>query len=187
MRKEYGKVLREVFTKAMQEELPQFDPVSLKEPPYRGEIYIWPGDRVFLWNPSGSIHCYIVLMASPQYDEFYVFIGWSRLGRFPHRDRAVTDITPEREEFEEDEFIAKASRLCGKGGGWSVSVMTVLDDSGILPDFDELMDSQLKLISVENAKKMILPLVDEAIGCLVMHGVPYLEEFVEFATKSDKV
>jgi hypothetical protein len=78
MRKEYGKVLRQYFSKKMKEKLPEFKEEKIKS------MYLWPGERAFSQSFPDSLKCWIVLSPSPKdYDEFTVLIGWSTLGRYP--------------------------------------------------------------------------------------------------------
>ena len=177
MRKEFSKVLRDAFGHAMKERFPEFKAVGLK-----GNPYVWPGERVFLWEPSDSIHCYVILSVSPQYDEFYVHVGWSKLGRFPHLGRGAFRPTRERQEFDEEEYLIKVSMLCGENDGWSVSDMTVLGGSEELPNFEGLVESQVRNIPAETARTIVLPVVDKALTCLAEQGIPYLNEFLVHTT-----
>ena len=143
--------------------------------------FINPGECVFLWEPSGSMHCYVILSVSPQYDEFYVHVGWSKLGRFPHLGRGAFRPTSERQEFDEEEYFVRVSVLCGENDGWSVSDMTALGGSEQLPNFERLVESELRKISPKAARKIVLPVVDKALGCLAEQGIPYLNEFLAHA------
>ncbi len=179
MRKEFSKVLRDAFVNAMKKRFPEFEAISLK-----GNPYVWPGERVFLWEPTDSIHCYVILSVSPQYDEFYVHVGWSRLGRFPHLGRGICRPTRERKEFGEEEYLVKLSMLCGENDGWSISDMTVLGDSEQLPDFDKIVESQIRNIPVSTAREIVFPVVEKALDCLAEQGIPYLNDFL--AHRTDK-
>ncbi|HHJ39127.1 MAG: hypothetical protein AXA67_11350 [Methylothermaceae bacteria B42] len=175
MRKEFAKVLRDKFVKAMKERFTEFEAISLK-----GNPYVWPGERVFLWKPTDSLHCYVILSVSPQYDEFYVHVGWSKLGRFPHLGRGVFRPTRERQEFNEEEYLVKLSMLCGENDGWSVSDMTALGDSETLPDFEKLVESQVRNIPATTARAIVYPVVEKALDCLEKKGIPYLNDFLAY-------
>ncbi len=173
MRKEYSGVLRDLFTAAMREKFPWFDAVKIK-----GNPYVWPGERIFLWKPRESIECYVILSISHQYDEFFVSVGWSKLNRFPQLGRGALRPSSHREEFSENEYLVKATYLCGDRDDWGVSSMTRQGDSEFLPDFDDLMQSQMKPITRNEAKGVVQPIVHDVMKCLEHYGIPYLEEFI---------
>jgi hypothetical protein len=174
MRKEYGKLVRDLFSKEMRTRFPKFEMVAIK-----GNPYVWPGERIFLWKPRSPIHCYVILSISPQYDEFYVHVGWSSLDRFPHLGRGVSRPTPTKNEYREDEFLVKASYLCGDKGGWGVSPMTSQGAIEKLPDFDQLIHSQTKAISAQEAREVVKPVIEAAMSCLAESAIPYLDEYLQ--------
>lgn len=173
MRKEYGKVLRDLFTESMKRRLSQFEPVK-----YPSNMYVIPGERIFRWIPKEPIHCFVILSPSPKdYDEFTVEIGWSTNSRFPELSmRPSGRPTNNRSEFSEAEYTCRLPDLLpGLDEWWGISSMSI---SGFKNVFNAINDS-IKPISKEKAKEVVLPAVNESMDLLLSHGVPYLNEFYE--------
>jgi hypothetical protein len=121
VRKEYGKALREQFAARMKQQLPQFQPVTVKHPSSTKYAW-WTGERVFRWIAKDSVHCFIILVPTPKgADEFTVEVGWSTLGRYPELTQRPGDVpTLEREEFGKPEFTCRLSWLIpGLADWWS--------------------------------------------------------------------
>ncbi|MBF0246396.1 MAG: hypothetical protein HQL31_14220 [Planctomycetes bacterium] len=170
MRKEYGKVLRQYFTKKMKERLPEFKAEKIKS------VFIWPGQRAFCQVISDSLKYWIVLSPSPKdYDEFTVLIGWSTLGRYPELTVIPSFLlpSPDRAEFSQAEYLARLPQLWTEKDVWWIvkafePALTV-----------EQMTANMAPISVAVAEERVIPCVEDAIKKILDFGIPYLSEFVE--------
>ena len=163
----------------MKEHLPQFKPVQIKSQ------YLWPGERSFLWIPREPIHIYVVLSPSLKgYDEFSVDIGWSLLGRFPEIGaRGARTPTSDHFEFKEDEFACRVTSLySGEDEFWKL-----YDEQILMDDPMSLILSQAQPLSKDQAEKIVLPKVHDAMDKLLKYGVPYLNEFVEYIERDKAV
>jgi hypothetical protein len=168
MRKEYGKVLRQYFSKKMKEKLPQFEEEKVKS------MYLWPGERAFSQSFPDSLKCWIVLSPSlKDYDEFTVLIGWSTLGRYPEAVPVAMLPSLDRAEFRQEEYLTRLPGL------W-----TVKDPWWVVQPFEpaltvEQMTAKMAPISAKAAEEKVIPCVDDAINKVLDFGLPYLAEFVK--------
>ena len=176
MRKEYGKILRQSFSKLMKEKLPEF-----KEEKVHSN-YIWPGQRAFSPSISQSIKCWIVLSPSlKDYDEFTVLIGWSTLGRYPELTAIPSNIlpSPDRTEFRQAEYLIRLPQLWTEKDAWWVvekfeQALTVAQ-----------MMAKMAPLSAKTAEEKVIPCVEDAVNKVVDVGIPYLSEFMKSKGMSD--
>ncbi|HPB29617.1 MAG TPA: hypothetical protein PLU41_05455 [Acidobacteriota bacterium] len=170
MRKEYGRVLRQYFSKQMKERLPEFREEKVQS------VYLWPGQRAFGRSVSGSLKCWIVLSPSPKdYDEFTVLVGWSTLGRYPELTVIPSPIlpSPDRGEFRQAEYLTRLPQLWTHKDEWWVI-------QAFEPAFTvEQMTARLAPIPAPAAEAKVIPRVDDAIDKVIKIGIPYLSEFVK--------
>ncbi|NLI48156.1 MAG: hypothetical protein GX414_13705 [Acidobacteria bacterium] len=169
MRKEYGKALRQYFSKQMKERLPEFKEEKVQS------VYLWPGQRAFSRPLSGSLKCWIVLSPSPKdFDEFTVLIGWSTLGRYPELSviPSPQSPSPDRVEFSQPEYLTRLPQL------W-----TRQDEWWVIQEFEpaltvEQMTARMAPIPAPAAEEKVIPRVQESIDKVIEYGLPYLSEFV---------
>lgn len=170
MRKEYGKVLRTLFSKEMEKSLRHFEETKVDS------VYFWPGDRAFRWKFSDDLHCWIVLSPSQKgYDEFTVLIGWSKMGRYPELSMVPCFQMPtsERTEFDNDEYLTRLPSLWTHEDRWWV----VREFSPAISAAE--LEARMKPIPADEARQTVMPLVKDAIDKLQRYGVPYLETFCQ--------
>lgn len=75
MRKGLAKQVRERFARRLEEELPQFQLVSLANVP--------PGYKLFQWRVDAGLSFFLLLEIDPKRDRFNVEVSWSRRDRWP--------------------------------------------------------------------------------------------------------
>jgi hypothetical protein len=134
--------------------LPQFRPTVVHSK------YFWLGDRAFLWQAGDRLSCWIVLSPSLHHqDEFNVYLGWSRLGRFPELliVPSPDEPTPDRTEFVHEEYLTRLPRVCSAN------------------DVPWRFDTQIELIDDDDVVMAIELLVDDAMQLLELDGIPYFE------------
>lgn len=180
MRKEYGQALRALFTAEMQSRLPQFEPSQVKSK------YLFPGERVFCWNPQESIRCWIILQPNLKgHESFSVEIGWSKLARFPELSMRPSFSSPseDRAEFDEPEYVCRLGKdRLGEDYWAEVEAFRCgLTEAECMA----ILQEQLRPIPPEEAKAKVQPHVVDAVDRLVRFGVPYLEQFA--ASCADRV
>jgi len=169
MRKEYGAVLRKLFSAQMKQFLPQFEENKVES------IYCAPGERAYRWIAHDPIHCWIVLSPDLKgYDQFHVLIGWSKRARYPELSMipCAESPTPDHAEFAKDEFLIRLPSL------W-----TQIDTPWVVRAFQapasiEEFQTSLAPISPEQALHDVSLQVDDAVEQLRRQGLPYLEAFV---------
>ncbi|MET0026548.1 MAG: hypothetical protein ABW101_02830 [Candidatus Thiodiazotropha sp.] len=170
MKKEYGKALRQLFARRMKADLPQFRETKVKS------LYLFPGERAYLWAVSEQLHCWVVLSPSPKdYDEFTLLIGWSTHGRYPELSciPSMQSPTADRAEFAKHEYLIRLPMLWTDKGDWWV----VRPFKPARSNKDLL--AQVAPIAPDEALRQTQPRVDEAIEQLKSHGIPYLQAFVD--------
>ncbi len=169
MRKEYGKILRQYFTRQMRENLPEFG-----EEKVRAECF-WPGQRAFGRTAGGMLKCWIVLSPSlKDDDQFTVMVGWSTLGRYPELTVVPSLLPPssDRAEFALPEYLVRLPHLVtGQDLWW------VIEEFVPALSVEQMLAKMAPLPAAE-AEKRVVPRVDEAIAAVREHGLPYLDEFV---------
>lgn len=172
MRKEYGNALRREFTAQMKVKLPQFHPVKISS------IYVWPGERAFRWIPVEPIHLWILLCPDQKGREaFTVEIGWSRLGRFPELGMRPSFELPSsrRDEFKVDEYVCRLGvQAAGDDYWWELESLEGLDSQEAYMAY---LRRQANPISPQEATGAVRAHVGDAMEKLLLHGVPYLDEF----------
>jgi hypothetical protein len=170
MRKEYGKALRQYFSKKMRETLPDFKEEKVKS------VYLWPGQRAFGRTVAGSLTCWIVLSPSlKDYEEFTVLIGWSTLGRYPELSviPSIQRPSPDRAEFRQPEYLTRLPQLWTHQDEWWVI-------EAFKPVFTvEEMTARMAPIPAGVAEEKVIPRVEDAIRKVMEFGIPYLSAFVE--------
>jgi hypothetical protein len=173
MRKEYRQALRDMWSKAMRERLPQFTPSKERSP------YVWPGEMLHLWQARPGLRVYVIMSPDlkAQQDAFSVSLAWSRLDRFPHLSMRPSSEVPsaERLEFDRDEFEVSLAELCEPARQWW-SLWP--GPATPLEVFESHLSRSLKPVSAAEAREAIGPLVTDAMACLGEHGLPYIEALV---------
>jgi hypothetical protein len=172
MRKEYGKVLRERFTTLMKHHLPHF-----KSTKYPAHPRVWPGQRIFRWVPREPIHCFVILVPDQQgYDDFTVEIGCSLLGRYPESSFSeVFDV----KDFSQLELRCRVPWLLPNPSDYWWGVSPNSRKQYVDFSIEEHVLAAIKPLSAEEAQAAVVPVVTEAMQCLLSYGIPYLEEFVK--------
>ncbi len=170
MKKAYGKALRQLFAKRIQAELPEFREVKVKT------IYLFPGERAYLWTVSEQLYCWIVLSPSPKdYDEFTLLVGWSKFGRYPELSciPCMQSPTADHAEFAQDEYLIRLPQLwTDKDKWWVVKAFKMARTT------DELL-AQIAPISADEAIRQVESKLDDAFEKLQSQGLPYLRMFVQ--------
>ena len=173
MRKEYSKALRSLFSSEMKRAISHFEEVKVKS------VYCWPGDRAYLWKATEQLHCWIVLSPNHKdYDEFTVLIGWSKQARYPELGMVpcAEYPTPNRDEFEREEYLTRLPYLWGNEDKWWV--VQKFNASQTLKE----LEARLQPISSSEAIEAVAPLVRDAVHMIKDKGLPYLEELSYFET-----
>ncbi|MHC9541273.1 MAG: hypothetical protein AB9903_17350 [Vulcanimicrobiota bacterium] len=166
MRKEFGKALRALFSKAMKERLPLFREVKVTS------IYCGPGERAFCREVSPSLRLWIVLSPSPRdYDMFTILVGWSRRDRYPELSMIPSIRMPDEGhgEFDEAEYLTRLPSLWSHNDTWWV-IREPLQEVTI-----EALMKQLEPIPPEEAQRLVAPLVDDSLQALERNALPYFE------------
>lgn len=166
MRKEFGKALRAFFPKAMKERLPLFREVNVSS------IYCGPGERAFCREVSPSLHLWIVLSPSHKdYDMFTILVGWSRRGRYPELRMIPSFRMPDEGhgEFEEAEYLTRLPSLWSRDDNWWV-IRKPLQELTI-----EALMMQMETVPLEEAQRLVVPLVDDAVQAIERYALPYFE------------
>jgi hypothetical protein len=168
MRKQYLKVLKDYFKQEINSNFPQF-----KETKYKS-IYLFSSEITYTWQVNESLNCFIILIPGLKGgDEFFIEIGWSTQGHFPQLERPSGSPTQEREEFNKEEFICRLDNLWSSHSfGWKFYELEDINDVA------NLIEKSQTLISIQEAKNIVIPKIDEAISKLKEFGLPYLSEFV---------
>lgn len=169
MRKEFGKILRDSFSRRMKSTIPDFKEEKVKS------IYIGPGERAFCKKLDDSLWCWIVLSPSPKdYDEFTLMVGWSTYGRYPELSVIPSFIqpTPDHAEFSEPEYLIRLPQLWSGGDFW-----WVIKPFKVAQTIEQLKASMAS-ISKQEAELLVLPQVDLAFDKLIESGLPYLQSFI---------
>ncbi len=170
MKKEYGKALRQLFAKRMKAELPGFRETRVKT------IYLFPGERAYLWAVNERLYCWIVLSPSPKdYDEFTLLVGWSKLGRYPELSciPCMQSPTADHAEFEQDEYLIRLPQLwTDKDKWWVVKAFKLARST------DELL-AQMAPVPADEAIRQVAPKLDDALEKLKSQGLSYLQMFVQ--------
>jgi len=171
MRKEYGKVLRQLFSAEMTNRLPRFLPVKVSS------IHILPGERAFRWIPVEPIHFWVLLCPDQKGREaFTVEIGWSKLGRFPELSMRPSFEAPSsrRDEFAMDEYVCRLGMLVsGRDYWWELEALEDLDSQEACMVY---LQRKVNSVSPQEAIRVVRPHVEDAMEKLLLYGVPYLEE-----------
>ncbi len=142
-------------------------------------IYFWPGDRAYRWQATEQLNCWIVLSLSKKgYDEFTVLIGWSKQARYPELSMVpcAEHPTPNRDEFEKEEYFTRLPYLWGNEDKWWV--VKEFRASQTLAE----LEASLQPISPSEAKKAVEPLVRDAVLMIKEKALPYLEELSRVET-----
>lgn len=169
MRKEFGKTLRDSFSKRMKNTIPDFKEEKVKS------IYVDHGERTFCKKIDDSTWCWIVLSPSPKdYDEFTLMVGWSKYGRYPELSAIPSFIEPtsDHAEFAEVEYLIRLPQLWSGGDFW-----WVIKPFEVALTIEQLQAS-IAPISKEEADLLVLPQVDLAFDKLIEIGLPYLQRFI---------
>lgn len=169
MRKEYGKVLRQYFTRQMREKLPEFGEEKVSSGCF------WPGQRAFCRPAAGLLKCWIVLSPSPKGDdEFTVLIGWSTLGRYPELTMVPSPQrpSPDRAEFALPEYLVRLPQL------WTTEDLWWVVEEFVPALSVQQMLAKMASLAAAEAEKRVVPRVDEAIAAVREHGLPYLDLLV---------
>ncbi len=171
MRKEFGKVLRDYFSRKMKSLVPDFAEEKVKS------VYIGPGERAFCKKIDDSLYCWIVLSPSAKdYDEFTLMVGWSNRARYPELSPIPSHIspTPDRSEFSESEYLVRLPELfSGKDGWWVIKPFEA-------PLTIAQLQASLSPVSKQEAQALVIPQVDSAFNRLIETGLPYLKAYVDF-------
>ena len=173
MQKEFSKVLKDYFDQEINVNFPQFRKTKYKS------IYLFSSETIYTWQITESLNCFIILSPGLKGGEdFFIEIGWSCKGRFPELERPSGRPTQERTEFDREEFICRLDNLWSLHSfGWKFYELDNINDVA------NFIEKSKTLISVEEAKKIVLPKVDDVISRLKNYGIPYLSEFLAYRLK----
>ena len=165
MRKEYGRVLRELFSKRMSERHPEFSNVKVST------IYFTPGDRAFEKKLDDGTSLWINLHIDSKLECFNIEIGWSDLGRWPELGMRPSPVRPENNsEFKEREYITRLPSLWTEIDYW-------FEIEPFNPNLNvEDLVKKTKPIDKDKAHNRVEPVVEECIEKISKYGVPYLQQ-----------
>lgn len=168
MRKEYGRVLRELFARRMHEELPEFSQAKLST------IYFTPGDRAFEKKLGDGTSLWINLNIDSKLECFTIEIGWSDFGRWPELGMRPSPIRPENKaEFSEKEYLTRLPFLWTEMDTW-FEIEPFNPESSI----KDLM-KKMEPISKDEARDKVSPVVEDCIDRISEYAVPYLQQRAE--------
>lgn len=173
MRKEYSKLLKDLFSQRLEEIAPEFKEIKVPDP-------VYPGQRTYQWIPSQGLLCFIILVPSPKGDDRYTIeLGWSTLGKFPRIEEmgswiTIYKLTPERKEYDLPVCICRLGNIhsgkdiwWGIGNKWDVSKLK----------FEDFINPEP--ITREEVTMQILSSLDEVMPLLVESGISFLKKFAE--------
>lgn len=175
MRKEFGKVLRESFSRQMKSVAPEYTEVKVESQ------YIWPGERAFRKTMDEQLSCWVVLSPNPKgYDEFTLMLGWSNFGRYPELSAipSLLSPTPDHSEFAEKEYLIRLPELWSGKDWWVIKKPVVT--SSVLQ-----LQASIAPVSPKAAVDLVLPQVEAAISKLVDIGIPYLNNYIDSKQRKD--
>lgn len=171
MSKTFNTAVRNQFAAGMVRSLPQY--LSAKVP----TEHAWPGERAFVWTPHEGIKCWICLITSHKgYNEFFVEVGWSALGRYPELNSRPTfaGMEPAERVLEHAELMCGLSSLGASPGAWVYRPKEISE----APQAEQFMlevKAALAALNTQEAEAAAKPLVEDAIAAIVRFAVPFLE------------
>jgi hypothetical protein len=155
MRKEIGRRLRDVFSRRLQESLPQLKPLK--------DSRLTPGNRLFHWPVAENLVFFVYLQMHQLWDTFYIELGWSDKDLWPGHLIPGRPTDPgegvgfrERLEYIIDK---KARRSCG----WDVVPWPALDNPL----------GYINLPPVESTFDRVDELVDFIVGHIAEEGMEF--------------
>ena len=168
MRKEYGRVLRELFAQRMREAHPEFSQTKVST------IYFIPGDRAFEKKVDGGTSLWINLHIDSKLECFNVEIGWSDFGRWPEQGMRLSEIRPgNKTEFDEKEYLTRLPFLWTEIDAWFE--IEPFDPDVSVQDLMKKMEP----LDKEEAHARVAPVVEECIEKISRFAVPYLQQRVD--------
>lgn len=174
MSKEFNKAVRSQFDAALVARAPQF--VAAK--PVRE--FAWPGERSYAWHASQNHWCWVSLIPSTKgYNEFFIELGWSSLGRNPQlcSRPCIAGTEKASKVFHLPEFMCNLASVAATPAYWSAPAQIPVGVSEAERMYAESLAAVAKLAK-EEAVVAALPLVAEAVEAFVRLGVPFLQEYV---------
>lgn len=161
MRKEYGKVLRQLVEHKMKESTFGWQLHREKS------IYAAPGERAFRKDVDRNLTLWCILVPNQKLESFTLEVGWSKLGRYPQLSVRPSPESHDRAGDREEYVVRLGELFQGEDYWWEIERFR------IPTDVNDLMQS-LQLIPPEQAELRVLPKVEEALAALELHGEPYL-------------
>lgn len=168
MGKTFNEAVRKQFAARIAMVAPQFRPSKAPT------AYAWPGERAYVWNARPGVKCWISLVTSPKgYNEFFLEVGWSTLGRYPELAFRPT-LAGMEDALSYPEFMCRLSSLGDTPGAWKYEP----------PGFEQASEAERFMVEVQaalatmtpsEADEAARPLVEDATNALVHIGIPFLE------------
>ncbi|MDH3207144.1 MAG: hypothetical protein OEO79_11065 [Gemmatimonadota bacterium] len=175
MRKEYRKAVRELFSRRLDEMLPNFHAVKLKSP------LLFGGESVFRWAAGGELVCFVILVPDPKgRQSFTVELGWSGLGRFPEgSSRPTLMLGPDDPDpVDVEEGIVRLGNLASRDDSWWDLPDPTLERPGDLRVLQSSMEPIDSAIAIGHAEGP----VNAALDVLVQDGHSFLRTWVHART-----
>jgi hypothetical protein len=161
VRRKLAEAVRKRFTARLNERLPQFQALRSDE--------IAPGGRLYGWELSPELSAYLLLVLFPHDDWFTLEVAWSDKKRFPIQ--APPSLPHEEARGGELRFRAHTLWTDPRTDFWWKL------DEAVLTDALELFEQPAEALLAR-----VPACVDDAVGHVVEHVVPYLQRLAPSST-----
>ena len=173
MRKEYGRVLRELFTERLHAEFPEFKPARVSS------RYVSSAERPFRWIPIEPLHCWIILVPDGKGRQaFTVEIAWSQRSRFPELSMRPSVMSPPDAGAATglSECAMRLSHTNGKEAWWDLPdpALAAATAGANTEAYLAALQKSMQPLDPAQALADVAPRVASAIELLRTNGVPHL-------------
>jgi hypothetical protein len=175
MGKTFNESVRKQFASAIATVAPQFKPMRAPAE------YAWAGERAFVWDAKRGIRCWVSLVTSPKgYNEFFVEIGWSTLGRYPEllSRPTLAGMESATDVLKYSEMMCRLSSVGDTPGSWRY-LPAGFDQAALEDQLRLEVEAALVQLEAAEAQVVVKPLVDQSINSLLRFGIPFLERSVQ--------
>jgi hypothetical protein len=172
MRKEYGKVLRQVVEQRMRAS--SFEWKLHREK----SIHAIRGEQAFRKDINQHLALWCILVPNQKLDSFTTEIGWSKLGRYPQLSVRPSPEPHDQADGREEYLVRLGDLAYGRDYWWEIAPFQVPRDA------NDLM-RMMQPISAELARSRVLPVVEDVLALLERNGEPYLERIAQQALAAD--
>lgn len=191
MRRDLAEAVRKDFNACLRARVPQFRMVRPRDIDFLGkkEKEIPPGDRLYLWDFTGDLHLYLLLViATPQMgDAFTVECAWSRNARFPTLAGLmypydVPNSATTRDEPKGGDFRFRIGQLWEprQDHWWWLAQRPSVEELNKWLVSGQLDKGQFAPpeVPIEEAMKNVRPSVEDAVDHIIDYAIPYFEKII---------